>query len=404
MDYISSILNKLLDKVDKRKIKNGSTLKRAVSLYTDKDKIFEKYWAEDSYNYRPNIHDAVDFLVQKGFIIAEYDRGTELLKKVTLNNNNITEAYVFLNRIPKQIIIDEDIKRAKALLTLIEESTVSYRYLSKMISLLESGDAHLAYFKSLEELAISTSIVKEIENNEDEILLRNFSKKRFKDSKFVEKNASKLVRIFDEFDDRKYSDFSELCAAHYIVKDKGYALVKHGFCFKINNQIIDLDALNVDFAFSDEAIDGMEILALNRKKVVTIENLTTFHYFNDSDSIIIYLGGYHNSIKRKLLQKINSFNSSLHWLHMGDIDWGGFKIFIHLKNMTGIDFVPFKMGIDELLAHKNECISLTEDDRRKLKLLLQNPDAKVFCPTIQFMLKNGYKLEQESLVFNSQCD
>jgi len=404
MDYISSILNKLLDKLDKRKIRNGSTLKRVVSLCTDKDKIFEKYWAEDAYNYRPDIHDAVDFLVQKGFIIAEYDKNTELLKKVTLNNNNITEAYAFLNRIPKQTIIDEDIKRAKALLTLIEESTVSYRYLSKMISLLESGDAHLAYFKSLEELAISTSIVKEIENNEDEILLRNFSKKKFKDSKLVERNDGKLVRIFNEFDERQYSDFSELCTIHYIVKDKGYAYVKHGFCFKINNQIIDLDALKIDFAFSDEAIDKMEILALNKKKVVTIENLTTFHYYNDPDSIIIYLGGYHNSIKRKLLQKINSYNSKLSWLHMGDIDWGGFEIFIHLKNMTGIDFVPFKMGIDELREHKNECISLTEDDRRKLELLLQNHDAKVFYPTIQFMLKNGYKLEQESIVFNFQYD
>lgn len=404
MDYISSILNKLLDKLDKRKIRNGSTLKRVVSLCTDKDKIFEKYWAEDAYNYRPDIHDAVDFLVQKGFIIAEYDRDMRLLKKVTLNNENIIEAYAFLNRIPKQTIIDEDIKRAKALLTLIEESTVSYRYLSKMISLLESGEAHLTYFKSIDELAISSSIVKEIEDNEDEILLRNFSKKKFKDSKLVERNASKLLRIFNEFDERQYSDFSELCTTHYIVKDKGYALVKQGFCFKINNQVIDLDALNVDFAVSDEAIDSMEIVALNRNKVITIENLTTFHYYNDSDSIIIYLGGYHNSIKRKLLQKIHYFNSKLTWLHMGDIDWGGFEIFIHLKNMTGIDFVPFKMGIDELREHKNECISLTEDDRRKLELLLQNHDAKVFYPTIQFMLKNGYKLEQESIVFNFQYD
>lgn len=402
MDYIRSILNKLLDKADKNKVRDSSVMKRAISLYSNKDKIFEKYWVEDSYNYRPDIHDAVDFLVQKGFIIAEYDKNTELLKKVTLNNNNITEAYAFLNRIPKHIIIDEDIKRAKALLTLIEGSTVSYRYLSKMISLLESGDAHLAYFKSLEELAISTSIVKEIENNEDEILLRNFSKKKFKDSKLVERNDGKLVRIFNEFDERQYSDFSELCTIHYIVKDKGYAYVKHGFCFKINNQIIDLDALKIDFAFSDEAIDKMEILALNKKKVVTIENLTTFHYYNDPDSIIIYLGGYHNSIKRKLLQKINSYNSKLSWLHMGDIDWGGFEIFIHLKKMTGIDFVPFNMGIDELLAHRNECVPITENDRRKLERLLQNPDAEIFYTTIQFILQNGFKLEQESLIFNSQ--
>jgi len=401
MDYIKSILNKLLDKFDNRKIIGDSVSQRAISLHIDKDQIFEKYWANDSYYYRPNIHEAVDFLVKKGLIFAEYDRINGLLKKVMLNTDNVGEAYVYLNRTPKQKIIEEEVRKAKELLSSIEGSSVAYGYLSKMIALLENGEAHRAYFKTLDELAISTSIVKEIEDNEDEILLRNFSKKKFKDSKLVEKHDDKLVHIFNEFDERQYDDFTELCKAHYIVKDKGYAYVKHGFCFKINNQVIDLDALKIDFAFSDEAIDNMEILSLNKKKVVTIENLTTFHYYNDPDSIIIYLGGYHNSIKRKLLQKINSFDSKLSWFHMGDVDWGGFAIFIHLKKMTGIDFVPLNMGIDELLAHKNECVSITESDRRNLELLLQNPDAKIFYATIKFMLQNGYKLEQESLVFNS---
>lgn len=401
MDYIRSILNKLLDRVDRIQAGGDSFLQRAISLHTDKDKIFTKYWAEDSYRYRPIIHDAVNFLSCKGFVFADYDRNTELLIKVTLNTNNISEAYAFLRRTPKQTIIAEDIRAAKELLSTLEGSEVSFRYLSEMIRLLEGGEAHLTYFKSFDELAISASIVKEIENNADEVLLRNFSKKKFKDSKLVERNDSKLVRIFNEFDERQYTDFSELCETHYIVKDKGYAYVKHGFRFKINDQVIDLDALSVEFAFSDEAIDNMEILSIGKRKVVTIENLTTFHYYNAPDAIIIYLGGYHNSIKRKLLQKLNSFDESLSWFHMGDIDWGGFEVFIHLKNMTSINFVPLNMGIHELITHKNECKPLTDNDRRKLELLLQNPDANIFYDTIKFMLKNGYKLEQESLVFNT---
>lgn len=123
-----------------------------------------------------------------------------------------------------------------------------------------------------------------------------------------------------------------------------------------------MDALKIDFALSDEAIDNMNIISVNKKRVVTIENLTTFHYFNDSDSIIIYLGGYHNSIKRKLLKKLSSFDSNLSWFHMGDIDWGGFEIFLHLKKMTGIDFVPLHMGTEELIVHKHECSSLTAND------------------------------------------
>jgi len=400
MDYIKCILNRLLDKADNRKNISGSELHRAISLYIDKDRIFEKYWAEDAYKYRPDIHEAVDILVRKGFVFAEYDKNNCLLKKITLNCGTIDEAYAYLNRTPKHKILDKEIGRARELLSTIEGTTVVYGYLSKMIDLLENGEAHRAYFKSFDELALTVSIVKEIENNEDEVLLRNFSKKKFKDSKLIERNNARLVNIFNEFDSRHYSDFTEICTAHYIVKDKGYAYVKHGFSFKINNQVIDLDALKTDFAFSDEAIDKMQILSINKERVVTIENLTTFHYYNDSDAIIVYLGGYHNSIKRKLLQKLHSFDSRLCWYHMGDVDWGGFEIFMHLKKMSGIDFVPLNMGIDELLAHKNECIPITESDRRKLELLLQNSDAKIFYDTIKFMLKNGYKLEQESIVFN----
>lgn len=400
MDYIKSILDKLLDKADRIQTRRGATMQR-ISLYVGKDKIFSEYWAEDFYCYRPDIHEAVDFLSRKGFVFADYDSHTELLKKVTLNTDNIAEAYAFLGRTPKQTTIANEIRDAKELLSEFEGSKVSFRYLSEMTRLLESGNAHLAYFKSFEELAATAHMVKEIEDNDDEILLRNFSKKKFRDSKLVERNGSKLVRIFNEFDERHYSDFSELCEAHYIVKDKGYAYAKHGFCFKIHDQIVDLDALKADFAFSDEAIDNMEILSVSKRQVVTIENLTTFHYYNNSEAIIIYLGGYHNTIKRKLLHKLRSFDEGLLWLHMGDIDWGGFEIFMHLRNMTGINFVPFNMGIHELIAHEDECSPITENDRRKLELLLQNPDAKIFHDTIQFMLKHGYKLEQESLVFNT---
>lgn len=58
------------------------------------------------------------------------------------------------------------------------------------------------------------------------------------------------------------------------------------------------------------------------------------------------------------------------------------------------------MGMEELIKYKGDCSPLTENDRRHLSLLLQNPEAHSFYPVIEFMLKNGYKLEQESLIFN----
>ncbi len=400
MNYIKSILSKLLDKYDSLQERGKSVSTRVVTLRVDKDKLFENYWAEDAYKYRTDIEEAVNYLHNNAFALVERDKQSKLLKKIILNTVNIDHAYSFLGRTPKSIILNDEITIVSSMLSKFDASSIAYKYLSNMLALLQNHQPHLSYFRTLDELALSADMANEIENNEEEILLRNFSKRKFRDSKLLENSANRLLKIFNEFGEITFSDFGNLCSKHYIVKHNGYAYIKNGLRFKINNQIIDLDNLGVEFSFPDEAIKIMEILSINKTKVITIENLTTFHYIKDNNAIIIYLGGYHNKIKRDLLQKIHNFKNDLEWYHIGDIDWGGFEIFLHLREKTHIDFKPLKMGIDELTVYKDECTPLTTEDKIRLNLLLQNPKASIFYKTIEFMLKNGYKLEQESLLFD----
>lgn len=401
MNYREKILNKLLDKYDNSFQSRDTTAKaRTISLRTDKEKIFEKYWCADCYNYRPEVHDAVNELSKEGFVLAEYDKQSEVLKRVTLKLENVGKAFDSLKRSSRREVTGKEIAFINARLSTFNDVSIAYKYLSEIKRLIESGHSYRSQFRTIDELTLLSDIVAEIEKNEEEILLRNFSKKKFKDSKIVENNAARLLRIFNTFDEKEYVSFAELCSDHYLVKNKGYVYVKYGFCFKLNEQIVDLDCLKEDFSFSESAIDKIEIISVNKEKVITIENLTTFHYYNEPNSIIIYLGGYHNSVKRKLLEKLYSFNPQLKFYHIGDIDWGGFEIFLHLKRKTGINFIPLMMGMEELIKYKGDCSPLTENDRRHLSLLLQNPEAHSFYPVIEFMLKNGYKLEQESLIFN----
>ena len=58
------------------------------------------------------------------------------------------------------------------------------------------------------------------------------------------------------------------------------------------------------------------------------------------------------------------------------------------------------MGIEEFEEYREECIPLTERDRDGLAKLLEDPEAGEFRGVISFMLDNGYKLEQESLLLN----
>ena len=398
MKYREVILSKLIDRYENSDQSYDSMAKkRAISLLVEKDSIFKNYWVANHYLYRPEIECDVEALEREGFIVVVYKN--DLLQKVTLNIDKVDEIYIALRREPKR---DKGLKELSFICDELQKSNITFvagTFLSKMQKLLEQHETHERYFKGLEDLSLMISIIKAIEENAEEILLRNFSKKYFKDSKLLEKYASKILSLFNEFDVVQYSSFAELCTKHYIIKNSGYAYVKKGLLLKINNQTIDLDALATDFALSDNAIDVMDILQVKASKVYTIENLTTYHYFSDKDAVVIYLGGYHNRIKCKFLKKIHGAKSSVQWFHIGDIDWGGFEIFMHLTTSTGIEFQPYLMGIEELERYEAECLPLTQNDRIRLEKLLSDTRASCFHSTIEYMLKKGYKLEQESLIF-----
>lgn len=400
MNYSKIILNELLDKLDKRQVKYGGvSVSRKISLENREDvDVFSKYWGDDAYLYRDEIDGAIKQLENLGFVRTIYDRATSFLIKVVLVEEHASEAFSYLGRIPEAVRIAGDINDGQKLLKTLQESTTSYSFLKKMLDNLQSGKSCKQYFKSYDELEEIVIAVKVIEENDEEILLRNFSKKKFKDSKFLERIGAKLLKIFKTFGGEVFSSFHELCERYLIVRDTGYAIVKHGLKLSINQQEIDLDALGIDFCLSDSAIEQMKITQITRRKVITIENLTTFHYFDSNDAIVIYLGGYHNAVKRKFLKKLYAFDSQLDWFHFGDIDWGGFEIFMDLTRKTGINFHPIMMSINELRTYRSECAPLTSEDRQRLQRLLNDKDAAIFYSTIEFMLKNGYKLEQESVV------
>ena len=392
------VLNKLIDLYeDSAQSYVLSAKKRPISVSVAKSPIFKKYWGSDHYLYRDEIEREIQSIEKDGYVTVVYDN--DLLKTIRLNLDRIEDVYLYLNRegrkekgLKESSLIEQELKQ-------IEVGSVLYAFLLKMQNLLQEHSAHEKYFKDIEELKLILSIIKAVEENDEEILLRNFSKKHFKDSKLLEKYASRTLSLFNEFGELQYASFFDLCAKHFIIKHSGYAYVKKGFALKINEQIVDLDTLAVDFALSDEAIDKMDILHVNASKVYTIENLTTYHFFNADDAIVIYLGGYHNHTKRNLLKKIHAAKTDLQWFHIGDIDWGGFGIFLHLTMNTGIDFQPYLMGIEELEKYKTDCLPLTNNDRVRLEKMLSDERAKCFYPVIEYMLEKGYKLEQESLIF-----
>ena len=406
-DYESLILNALLDKFERSSLAflSGEELATSsssrISLSAIKDKLFSDYRAQDCYLYRPDIERSVRNLCEKGFCSAKWDESKDLLEKVCLCPGKVDEAFVFAGRTRKRDRDSMELEMLEKKRRSIHGDTAG-RLLVELEDLARKHKSHADWYSGESDLDLFLKIIDSVESQKEEILLRNFSKRNFGDSKVFERNHARILNAFNSFGTERdsYDDFDSLCEAHSIVRNEGFVLIKGKIVLDIAGQKFDLTGYPYVFAVPYRAFGFLNVLHVSVNRLITIENLTTFNYFNDPDAVVVYLGGYSGRHEIELLKKIHDIAGGIEYLHMGDIDWGGFRILMDLRKKTGIPFKAFQMGIKELEEYREECIPLSDRDREALAKLLDDPDAGEFRNVISFMLGNGYKLEQESLLFN----
>jgi len=182
-----------------------------------------------------------------------------------------------------------------------------------------------------------------------------------------------------------------------IYKIPTFTYIKGNALIKINGQIIDLNSLGDSFSLTRNEITKLEFININSKKILTIENLTTFFYFNDPSFFIVYLGGFASSNQLFLLEKIKKLNNNFEYFHFGDIDCNGINILIDLEKRTKLSIRPLYMDENILLKYTNQTEKLTVNDRKRLENYLNNNEYKRFHELIRLMLEKNIKLEQESI-------
>lgn len=390
-DFSIELIDALLNKYEKSRIYKGTNIRQSLIFLKSTEKPFYHYFLEDSYLYKDKIDLYCSHLERDG-LINILKNGSDIIK-VSLNLDNLDKAYEFINKTNPNSYYE----RLKSyILSLNSESLTIKNYLNDILAKINKKDSLSIYFKSLDELKTIIKGIKEIEGNHEEILLRNFSKRIFSDSKYLENNIDKYIKIFNKYGDYYFESKEEFLENFNIFLNPSYSFIKNGLVFKINNQIIDLNKLNHEFSLSEEEIDELEIIDLSLSKVITIENLTTFNYFDKKDYLVIYLSGFSNKSKVKLLKKLNGFKK-LSFYHFGDIDCGGIEIFINLSKKVGVSFSPYLMDIDTLERYKSFALNLTENDKKRLNYIKEDKNYLLFNNLISYMLLNNIKLEQEAI-------
>ena len=386
MKYEKEILECLIDKYERSKSFTGDN-RIGQNFSVKLVKLFPKYCDEAEYDLFCSLNETVSDMERKGYITYKRKKNG-IIDAVTLNVKFLDDIYRYISRTPKSQINEQ-------LISLLDTYSGKNELLMRFCEVQKirlSQNKKAEYFDgNITEYEKILKALATIFDVSEETYIRDHSIKVFGDSKTFESIKSKVKRLLFQ-----YGDFPEedtILEDLNIIKNPGHVYIKGSAVIVIKGQRLDLSGLNGDIAVSSVLLPEISSINVTGKRVMTIENLTTFNAFHESDTFAVYLGGYHNSHRRNFIKKIYRDNPDAEYYHFGDIDAGGFYILLHLRDKTDIHFMPYKMGISELQQFKPYTKTLTDNDFKRLSAL-QNSE---FSDTVNYMIENNCKLEQEAL-------
>ncbi len=392
--FQTKVLSSLLEKYEHSNQSHGGGVKERAIKLDRKTSPLDLYLAPDAIQHRLSYDRDIEKLEKEGFLLQEKDKDGQVVA-VRLMVREIERLYFVMGR--------KSPKDACASLLKVLECHPASGCIGAYATYIRSFIAsHYRIPKSYvgdgEELEMQLRCLERMQLQKEEIMERDFSMAVFGDSKKFSPLIPSLCRIVRDFDEEcPYEGQSEILEYFNIVRNTTYALVRGKLCFQLGEQEIDLGKMGYEFAFSDAMIESMRLRASSFKRVVTIENLTTWRMYQDPQAILIYLAGFHDKGKQMLLMKIHDAFPDKEYLHYSDIDVGGMLIWRHLVERTSIPFEPLHMGVKELEERKTCTKALTVHDRQRLLRMKDDVCYEPFFPVIAYMLAHDVKLEQESL-------
>lgn len=415
VQYDCVIMNLLLDRYENSLLSTGEN-KRAVRIEVRFTKsLIPAYFDESSDEYE-RIHILMKTLESKNLIriIWKNQKTDYVILKVRLVTEQLDEAYRYVGRHPKRGLEEESVALLEKYIDMTVTpdaaagkltAPIAVAFFEYLMCRLKKHQSVREYI-SIENKTETDKFLRAcmfVEQNKDPCYIREFSIMHFQDSKYFEQIQDRVAKVFRCFSDEAadmYSemDTSQILSEYGIYKTPNYVYFKGNVKIIIGEKVIDLSDLKQGIGISGEDLCSISFSDLSGiKKVITIENLTSFFRCNEKACLFIYLGGYHNGIRRMLLKKVYEAIPDALYYHFGDIDAGGFAILKDLRKKTGIKFQSYHMDLDTLKRYKDYGKTLTETDRKRLKKLKEDSE---FREVVGFMLENNIKLEQECIIFD----
>lgn len=396
--YDRVIVSKLLDTYESSSLSRGEN-ERTVHVEVRFTKAFLPAYFDESSGEYEKIHLMMQQLEDRKLIqiLWKDDKKGHVILKVRLNVEEVDRAYAYVKRAPKADRVTDNIAMLEGMRKQTD-TPVCKTFIEYLLARLRTNKPVKEFIQldDLEETRKLLLAVQAVENNKKQLYLREFSIVTFQDSKIFEQMVGKVHRIFCRFDnEQKSKDLAEWLSEHNIYQTPNFVYLKGEAGIRIREEEMHVSVFKQGLGVSGADIDEIEIIKTAQiEKVVTIENLTTYFRWNEPDSLMIYLGGYHNAIRRNLLKKVYAAFPEASYYHFGDIDAGGFEIYRDLCEKTGIPFQMYYMNLDIMRRYEKYAKTLTDHDRKRLEAMKGQEDLQEL---IAYMLEHNVKLEQECI-------
>ncbi len=389
-----TILNALIDKSERH-----TSLKQRVFLRFDKGE-YEPYNTQDA-GVKRDISDALDRLKEKGFVDYHWMPYMEnvQLDKAWLISGAIPKCYEYLGRRPK----DELIRSLTAWLCALE-GQLKASWMKEVVHatgiLLETRGSQAPWLKGA-DIGQMEKLLREVDRLIENVPQRRFSVRAFGNSKVFERDCRSRLLAFC----RESPTFSETVSDDDLLEKLGICQNPTilEFCGPIRlmtvEKWLDCARFSMGTAIVSEAISSIADVDLSRiERIISIENRTSYydyiHRKKLPGDLVLYSAGFVGPSRLQLFKLVMGGHQP--FFHWGDIDLGGFEIFLQLRG-TVEHLQPMMMDVPTLLRYRKVAEPCDDVYIAKLRKVLEHAAYRPFHETILFMLREKVRLEQEHI-------
>lgn len=395
MTYEEKILTYLVDNYRKSKKDSGDNkINRRTQVKPEK--LYKKYNANDGdFEEISRFNQAAEHLSKLGFIRSVKETFGNQIQCIFLVDECIQEAEQYLAE--KCGYVSKDMQ-IETLRNLVGKYKNASPICEKECARLLGNITERKVPKNIGELDDVLKAIAFIENNQEELYMREMSMKVYGDSKYFEKiSLQPVCSMLRKYSKRNLGEgelIDEILLIYRIIREPQKLCIKGKAIINIQGTEVDISGFKEGIEFHTSELINIKSIKLMAPNFMTIENRTSYLRYAKNDVVVFYLGGYANRFQRDFIKTVYSHNKDVCYLHFGDIDAGGFWIHHNLCEITGVNFELFSMSADELKNGKFvACLhELTDNDRIRLQELMKND---IYVDVVKYMLCNDVKLEQE---------